>query len=205
MMDKPAPSVRKSPVPTDRRAVRTRLALGNALVQLMLERDFADISVQQVLDRAGVARATFYTHYRNKHDLLLSDAERFMEMLESYFLRRYADTPRVAPVAELFAHVLEFDAFQRALASAGLREIVYDLVSGHVARLIERRIAVLHPRRTSGLSDALTARVFAGALVELLRWWLERSDRPSANEMDARFHEIVWHGLGGGERALKKS
>ena len=43
----------------DRRVVRTRVALGHALVELMLEREFDEITVQQVLDRANVGRATF--------------------------------------------------------------------------------------------------------------------------------------------------
>lgn len=207
MANKEAPSVRKSPPPSgDPRSHRSRVALGNALVALMLERNFDDISVQQVLDRAKVGRATFYAHFRNKHDLLLSDAERFLEMLEAYFLEREAACGgrRVAPVAELFSHVADYDAFQRALASSGLRETVYDLVAGHLARLIERRIAALRPGAAGGggpLSLAATSRVYAGALVELLRWWMERpSGRPGARQMDEHFHDIVWRGLEGGGR-----
>ena len=44
----------------DRRILRTRDALGDALVALMREKEFDDITVQEVLDRAGVGRATFY-------------------------------------------------------------------------------------------------------------------------------------------------
>jgi AcrR family transcriptional regulator len=43
----------------DRRARRTRDALGDALLDLMPEKSFDDITVQQVLDRAGVGRSTF--------------------------------------------------------------------------------------------------------------------------------------------------
>ena len=180
----------------DRRASRTRRLLGEALVELMLARRFDDISVQQLLDRAKVGRATFYAHFRNKHDLLFSDAERFCELLEAHFLAHAGGSRRVAPVAELFAHVADYHAFQRALAESGLRESVYDLVAGHLARLIERRIAELCPQApTARVARTATARVFAGALVELLRWWLDRPERPTAREMDEHFHDIVWGGL----------
>jgi len=179
----------------DRRALRTRRRLGNALVELMLARRFDDISVQQLLDRAKVGRATFYAHFRNKHDLLFSDTERFCEALEAHFLAHAAGSRRVAPVAELFAHVAEYDAFQRALADSGLRESVYDLVAGHLARLIERRVAELRPPAAVTARSAVTARVFAAALVEMLRWWLDRRERPTAWEMDDHFHDIVWGGL----------
>ena len=194
MMNKPPRSVRKNG--TDRRVVRTRRALGNALVELMVASRFDDISVQQVLDRARVGRATFYAHFRNKHDLLLSDAERFFEFLEADFLARAAGSRRVAPVAELFSHVADYHLFQRALEQSALREPVADLLTGHLARMIERRMAEVCPGTgTASLPAAATARLFAAALVEMMRWWLNRGARPGAQEMDAQFHDIVWGGL----------
>jgi len=68
---------------TDRRTLKTRDALGDALVELMHERPFKSITVQDVLDRAGVGRSTFYTHYRDKDDLFISDVEEFWEMMSS--------------------------------------------------------------------------------------------------------------------------
>ncbi|HEU0299101.1 MAG TPA: TetR/AcrR family transcriptional regulator [Longimicrobium sp.] len=176
--------------------VRTRQALASALVELMAARRFDDISVQQVLDRARVGRATFYTHFRNKNDLLLSDAERFFEALERHFLANAGDSRRVAPVAELFGHVAEYHQFLRALEQSSLREAVNDLLTGHLARMIERRMELLCPGAgTPALPPAAAARVFAAALVEMMRWWLNRGARPGAREMDAHFHDIVWGGL----------
>jgi AcrR family transcriptional regulator len=194
MMNKPPRSVRKRG--PDRRVVRTRRALGNALVELMLANRFDDISVQQVLDRARVGRATFYAHFRNKHDLLLSDAERFFDWLEADFLARASGSRRLAPVAELFSHVADYHHFQRALEQSALREPVADLLTGHLAGMIERRMAELCPGAgTTSLPAAATARLFAAALVEMMRWWLNRGARPGAQEMDAQFHEIAWGGL----------
>lgn len=56
---------------TDRRVRRTRGLLHQALIELMLERDYTRISVRDILDRADVGRSTFYAHYRDKDDLLL--------------------------------------------------------------------------------------------------------------------------------------
>ena len=199
MANREPASVRKRaarPSATDRRTLRTRRALGVALVELMVARRFDDISVQQLLDRANVGRATFYAHFRNKHDLLLSDTERFCEMLLAHFLAHVGDARRVAPVAELFAHVVDFQAFQRALAHSGLQEAVYGLVTGHLARVIQQRIAALRPDvGATTLPPAVTARMLAASLVELMRWWLDQPARPSAREMDAHFHAMVWAGL----------
>ena len=57
-------------VRTDPRVRRTRRALQEALDSLMTEKSFTAITVQDIAERAGVNRATFYAHFRDKHDLL---------------------------------------------------------------------------------------------------------------------------------------
>ncbi len=66
---KPAVEGNAKAAKVDRRIRRTRDTLGDALVQLIQEKPFDEITVQDVLDRACVGRTTFYTHYRDKDDL----------------------------------------------------------------------------------------------------------------------------------------
>jgi hypothetical protein len=66
---------------TDKRVARTQRALRGALLELMVECGYEKLSVQQILDRAGVGRATFYLHYRNKEDLLRTSLEGLREHL----------------------------------------------------------------------------------------------------------------------------
>jgi hypothetical protein len=56
----------------DARVRRTRLQLGTALLNLIIEKPINDVTVQDILDRSGVGRSTFYLHYRDKDDLLVS-------------------------------------------------------------------------------------------------------------------------------------
>src|SRR5438445_130905 len=63
------PPTKKAAAKVDRRILRTRDTLGDALVELMQEKAFDEITVQEVLDRAGVGRSTFYAHYRDKENL----------------------------------------------------------------------------------------------------------------------------------------
>jgi AcrR family transcriptional regulator len=204
-MNKPRTAVRKrgeaSQSPRrqeDPRVLRTKRALGGALVELMLAEDFDAITVQRVLERAGVGRSTFYAHYRNTNDLLLSDAERFLNLLEEHFERVSGNGNRLAPVTELFHHVREFRDFERALERSGKSELIYGLFAGHLARMIAKRIRTLVP----GANDLtvpipVASRMFAGALVELLRWWLDRDTTYTPAWVDERYHELVWFGLRG--------
>ncbi|RWD67471.1 MAG: TetR/AcrR family transcriptional regulator, partial [Mesorhizobium sp.] len=56
----------------DRRAARTRRALHQALLALMLRKGYEALSVQDIIDEADVGRSTFYAHYAGKEDLLRS-------------------------------------------------------------------------------------------------------------------------------------
>ena len=72
----------------DRRIRRTHERLGMALVTLIQEKPIDDVTVQDVLDRAAVGRSTFYLHFRDKDDLLLSQLEMFLETMSSALSQR---------------------------------------------------------------------------------------------------------------------
>src|ERR1700741_1064 len=95
----------------DRRISRTRNRLGDSLVGLLQERNFDDITVQDVLDRAGVGRSTFYVHYRDKTDLFLSDVEDFFELCSGLLKKHNASPKRLLPVQEVFSHIREMREF----------------------------------------------------------------------------------------------
>ena len=57
---------------TDRRVERTRESLQRALIELIGERDYGAITIQEIVDRANVGRTTFYLHYNSKDELFIS-------------------------------------------------------------------------------------------------------------------------------------
>lgn len=181
---------------TDARVRRTRDALGDALIALMQEKPFDTITVQDVLDRAHVSRSTFYTHYSDKDDLLMSDAEEFFEALSMALSQHGDKSDRVFPVREFFAHLSDVQPFFKALVKSGKYHENMELARGHFARGIERRLAEL-PRGKNIPANQLPAIAFAhaGALLSLLSWWLDRGMRESPAEMDELFHRMVWNGL----------
>jgi AcrR family transcriptional regulator len=190
---------RNAPTPTpkiDRRIRRTRDRLGNALMELLQEKPFDSITVQNVLDRAGVGRSTFYVHYRDKEDLFVSDVEEFLDGMATMLMRHGDSSDRVAPVRELFAHVAEMRRLYDAVLLSGRIHDFLELGQGHFARAIERRLAELP--RASGIPAerrAAVAQALAGALMSLTSWWLDRGMPASPAEMDDLYHRMVWRGV----------
>lgn len=180
----------------DRRIRRTRDVLGDALVELMHEKPFDSITVQQVLDRAHVGRSTFYAHYRDKNDLFLSDAEDFFEMMSTLLSRRAEVSNRVAPVREFFAHVAEWHRFYSAMVAAEKIRDVMELGQGYFAGAIEKRLAALPQARSiSAARRSALSHAFAGALFSLLTWWLSHGTPASPERMDDLYHQMVWSGV----------
>ena len=72
---------------TDPRVLRTRKLIGEAFLAVLTEKGFEDLSVQDVADRAGINRATFYAHYADKYALLAEWIRKdFAERLEEWKL-----------------------------------------------------------------------------------------------------------------------
>jgi AcrR family transcriptional regulator len=116
----------------DQRIRRTCERLGSALVALIQERPIDDVTVQEVLDRASVGRSTFYLHYRDKDDLLLSQLEKFLELMSRALSMRKEESYRVVPVEELFAHIGDQKKLYRALADSGRLNDFFDLAQGYL-------------------------------------------------------------------------
>ncbi len=57
-------------VKVDPRVKRTRQLLQDALDDLLSEKSFNQITVQDITERAGLNRATFYAHFEDKYALL---------------------------------------------------------------------------------------------------------------------------------------
>lgn len=177
----------------DARVRRTRDALGDALVALMQEKPFDSITVQDVLDRAQVGRSTFYSHFSDKDDLLMSDAEEFFEGIAMALSVHGDKSDRVFPVKEFFLHIADARQFVTALKNSGKFHENFELAQGHFARGIERRLSEIpkgsnipaHERRIRAIAHA-------GALLSLLRWWIDREMTEPAEEMDKLFHRMVW-------------
>jgi AcrR family transcriptional regulator len=182
----------REPRSSDRRVQRTRGVLRQALVDLILERGWEDITIQDICRRAAVGRSTFYTHYADKEDLLLGGFDDLRQMLREVRGRarptRAGQTqPSLAFTLPLLEHVRENLRVFRALV--GRR-------SGHVVEREFRRVVVditleeiVEMSRAPRLTTAGTAlgHCLAGALTGLITWWLDARTPMSPQEVQALF------------------
>ncbi len=187
MSNKPRQRVRK--VDTDPRVERSTSLLGHALIELIQEHDFDEITVQQILERSGIGRTTFYAHYRNKEDVLHSSFEHLFTAFDGW-LAHSPQRERLFPVTEFLAHLGTADSLADALRRAGKLEEFWSFGTAAAARCIESRIGEQF-RSDDSITRQLVARMLAGALVESINWWRDHRDAATPAQMELAFHEFA--------------
>lgn len=188
MPNKQRTNVRKS-AGVDARTQRTKTALAYALIQLIQESgSFEAISVRQVLQRAGVGRTTFYSHFRSKEDVLHSTYEGMFGAHKEQLRQDSSAKSRLFPVSEFLQHLAGARPVIFAFRKAGLADDMKSQFVGYAADIIECRIRDLNLSTT--VQPRLAARMLAAALIESLDWWFDHGSI-SAAEIDTAFHMLA--------------
>jgi AcrR family transcriptional regulator len=169
--------------PVDRRINRTRSLLTDALIALVLEKGYEAVTVQDIIDRANVGRSTFYAHFENKEQLLLSGHG---GLTDRFFAVVPADSSETLTygvnLATLFGHA----AGNHRLAKAMLGKNSGDLIISHIQDLLSIQFRKTLTNRSSpgkAIRTGLLAEALAAMLVGLLRHWLEHDMALPLNEV----------------------
>jgi len=179
---------KKDDPPTDRRIERTRRLLRDALVSLLLERDWGDISVRDVCDRADVGRSTFYVHFADKEELLVGGLDDLRDVLRKQRRARARDDERLGFVHGLVVHAHEHQRLFRALLTHRTGHVVQNRFRRMVLDLFREDLASSIPSRQ--WRDAM-AHYAGGALLELLSWWLSSGDCSTPDAIEESYRRLT--------------
>jgi AcrR family transcriptional regulator len=179
----------------DRRSQRTRQALIHALIELLAARHYDRITIQDIVDQANVGRATFYAHYQNKDDLLKSGFERVLDMLVQQIVSSENDQI-LFDTSMLFHHAQgHYELYRTLVWGSG-----FDLLTkeGHAAlsKKIEDRFALLLTgRQPPSIPLPILSCSVAGAVLIMLKWWLDNKMPYSPERMNEIFQQLVMPGV----------
>ena len=126
---------------SDRRTIRTRHLLSQALVDLIKEKRFDEITVQDVIDRADVGRSTFYSHFRDKEDLFQVGWQEFMKDFADAVDWRKAGAEKFVPANFLFAHLQDVQPFYKGLVRSRMTDRVFKIGIMNLAQFLEEGLA----------------------------------------------------------------
>lgn len=182
---------------TDRRSQRTYSLVNAAFAELLVDKPYEEILVQDILDRAGIGRTTFYAHYFDKQDVLDSMTEQQLSMFTDQ-IAQSTERQQIVPSLELFEHIYHSPhQHLRALMRGRAGEPLWEALQTALCRAIEPALAALCAERHASLPMPLlvVAQYLAGALLTLLKWWVAADMPFPPDQMESIFQQLALPGV----------
>jgi AcrR family transcriptional regulator len=180
----------------DRRSQRTYRLVRSAFAELVVEKPYDKILVQDILDRAGIGRTTFYAHYFDKEDVLNHIIEQELELLTRSIAHAEA-RQRVIPSLELFEHAYNSENQQfRALMRSRAGEFLWAALQAALCRAIEPALCTLcSEKRSPPIPLSVVSQYLAGSFLILLKWWVVAEMPYTPEQMESIFQQLVLPGV----------
>lgn len=179
----------------ERNRLRTHKQLNDALLELILEKGYESVSVQDITDRADLSRATFYLHAKDKDELLWSAVEQVIHATENEVQKRYGNVlppqPEFYGYLNIFEHIKQHQGVYKVILSKkGSVEIARRVQEYMVNETLEdiNRYKVYSD---IPMPPALTAQIVVGSIFSLVTWWLETPNEYSPVEMAKMLYQAL--------------
>lgn len=164
-----------------------KLRVATALVRLMEKQKFSDITITQIVNAAGVARASYYRNFDSKEeilikvtdDILIAYRERSLELKQDFF--------SYDSILLAFRYFRTYKRFILSVYNAGLASIYLEMLDQHIEEMAGdmpyndiNRYAIYY---------------YSGALYNVFLKWLENGMKERPEAMADMFYNLITKGL----------
>lgn len=181
----------------DRRTRRTRQLLRDALLTLLKNKRYEDISVQDIIERADVARSTFYVHYTDKDDLLVGKWGVFASNLGHHaelMAHEEKNSENIFPTYIWFQHIQAQDHILKIIARDSAMDLAMKTLHGILRNDIQAKVPK-HLPEDGSIPSSLVVDTMASTLMTLIQWWVKNDMSYSPERMDEIFQGLVTPGI----------
>ena len=182
----------------DRRQKKTRDAIFSAFAELLSQKHYNQISVQEIIDAANVGRTTFYAHFETKDYLLKSLCEElFRHIIDTamglphghYHYSCGSKTDSV--FLHLVRHLQENDRNILELLSSENNEIIMKYFKTNLRTLIVTQYAEKGLLKSAALPEDYLVNHIASSFVETIDWWLSRGMKETPEVITEYFLGVI--------------
>jgi AcrR family transcriptional regulator len=160
--------------------------LCSALLALLEERTFEQVTIREITARAGIGYATFFRHYADKQSLLNDLAARQIRQLIGMTLPILHTVDSRSSAQALCTYVWEHRRIWTALLTGGAAGTLKNEFIRQAQKL-----AAEGADSTSGIPSDLRVLVPVAGVIETLAWWLRQGDPPSVQRMADFVDQLV--------------
>ncbi|MFS0671719.1 TetR/AcrR family transcriptional regulator [Ornithinibacillus sp. 179-J 7C1 HS] len=180
----------------DLRVVKTQESLRHALLELLKTKPLEAISVAELCRLAQINRGTFYTHYKDVHEVF----KRYLEVIvedfrsayeEPYIKTRFRIENMTEDMIQIFHHVKKYQDFYQIVFSAQIPMMYYYLLFDSVRSFMEDSLAKTYmDSEDEGLIEYLLS-YQTNAILGLLIQWHRRGYETAAEELNKQLIKIL--------------
>lgn len=185
----------------DRRILRTRAMLQQALNSLIAQKGYEAITIKDICAAANVGRSTFYAHYTSKDDLKRSGFEPLRKLLierqRAALAATRDDRSRSLGFSlPMFEHARDHRDHYRALVGSRggtvslgtIRKMLSDLVRNEL-------VATADKSSPEAIPAEFVVQYVVGAYMAIMTWWLDGGAKLPPHRMDAMFRRLAIEGI----------
>lgn len=179
----------------DRRIQRTRQSLSSALLNLIEERGYDSLTVNDITEQANVGRATFYLHYQDKEQLLVASLEDMFSQLGDSInplSEVLGERHSITATRLIFQHFADHHQLYRVLLTEKGAVMVFTCLLKILSQVAEQDVILKDvDRPQTGIPTSLVAHYVTGAILGLIVWWLNNNRPYSVEQMAAIYGHLM--------------
>ena len=182
----------------DRRQRKTRQAIFTAFTALLAKKDFNDITVGEIIEKADIGRATFYAHFETK-DYLLKEfcRELFCHLFDTegtedcghdhIFHCDGADSVFL----HLFRHLQQNDNNILLLLSSKNNELFLHYFRHDLESLVQTHLPLFASRKSPRIPDSFWTQHIISTFIQTVSWWVENGLKETPEKITEYFFAVV--------------
>jgi AcrR family transcriptional regulator len=177
----------------DRRIQRTQQLLQQAMLSLLQEKPFEMLEIQEITERANVARVTFYRHYGSREELLMACIDAVHEQMTpliDQMLSGVADLTQDPPLLPLYRYAEANTRLLLALFNGTASALLQQRMRQHIVNQVFRGIHQLGAEVGLSIPPMIAAQHIASSTIGNLMWWLNAGKPYPVEEFARIVHRL---------------
>ena len=182
----------------DRRQKKTRTAIFNAFIKLLEQKDFYQITVQDIIDEADIGRATFYSHFETKDYLLKGLCEELFEHIMDSAIGNHNHSHLYSHCEvsnsvylHLLRHIQNNDDNLLTLLSCQNNELFLSYFKNELKKMIHLQFEKKQAINKTNLPEDFLANHISSTFVETLTWWIHHKFQQTPKEIIRYFYMLL--------------
>lgn len=182
---------------TDLRVIKTYSALTNAFYELLSQKHFEDITINELCNHAGIRRATFYKHFTDKNEFLTFVVRSVFEQYSKSYDNQIHRSQPLHFYMNVTRNILYFlteheqmvHLFAESSMYTQLMTIFTDEITKEITTYLREDVA---NGTVLPASPETTAQFFTGALVNCIKCWFASEHKLTEDEMLAEVQALLF-------------